>query len=131
MIFLEEWHAIQVLKRLGHGKKAIARQLGISRNTVKRHWHCNSPPAYQRARSEKILDPFAAQTKEMVGKKFIGSRIFQELTKLGYTGSLTSVYRYLRQFQDDLRDRTTIHFETFAGQQWIGLQLFWKSDRVT
>lgn len=124
---MEEWHAIQVLKRQGHGKKTIARQLGISKNTVKRHWNCKSPPAYQRAASEKMLDPFAPQIKEMVGKQFIGTRIFQELNELGYTGSLTSVYRYLRQFQDDLRDRTTIHFETSPGQQ---MQYDWKEWSV-
>ena len=56
---MEEWHAIQVLKRQGHGKKAIARQLGISKNTVKRHWHSQSPPTYQRTVPEKILDSYA------------------------------------------------------------------------
>ena len=59
----------------------------------------------------------------MVGKHFIGTRIFQELTGMGYTGSLTTLYRYLRQFQDEARDRTTIHFETAPGQQ---MQYDWK-----
>jgi hypothetical protein len=35
VISMEEWHAIKVLKRQGHGKKAVARQLGIAWNTVK------------------------------------------------------------------------------------------------
>ncbi|MBW1987855.1 MAG: IS21 family transposase [Deltaproteobacteria bacterium] len=125
---MEEWHAIQVLKRQGHGKKAIARQLGISKNTVKRHWNKQTPPTYQRTASEKMLDPFATQIQEMVAKHFIGTRIFQELTDLGYTGSLTSVYRYLRQFQDDERNRTTIHFETSPGQQ---MQYDWKEWQVS
>jgi transposase len=123
VISMEEWHAIQVLKRQGHGKKAIARQLGISKNTVKRHWHSQSPPTYQRTGPEKMLDPFAPQIKEMVGQQFIGTRIFQELTDMGYTGSLTTLYRYLRQFQDEVRDKTTIHFETSPGQQ---MQYDWK-----
>jgi len=120
---MEEWHAIQVLKRQGHGKKASARQLGISKNTVKRHWNRKSPPTYQRTAAEKKLDPFAPQIMEMVGKQFIGTRIFQELTGLGYTGSLTSVYRYLRQFQDKADDKTTIRFETAPSQQ---MQYDWK-----
>lgn len=120
---MEEWHAIQVLKRQGHGKKAIARQLGISKNTVRRYWHSQSPPTYQRTGPGKMLDPFAPQIQEMVGKQFIGTRIFQELTDLGYTGSLTTLYRYLRQFQDEADHKATIHFETLPGKQ---MQYDWK-----
>lgn len=124
---MEEWHAIQVLKRQGHGKKAIARQLGISKNTVKRYWNRQAPPAYQRAAAAKMLDPYASRIKEMVGQQFIGTRIFQELIDMGYTGSLTTVYRYLRQFQDQAGDRVTIHFETSPGQQ---MQYDWKEWQV-
>ncbi len=80
---MEQWHTIQVLKRQGLKKKAIARQLGLSKNTVKRYWNRQSPPAYRRAAPEKLLDPFAPQIKEMVGQQFIGTRIFQELTARG------------------------------------------------
>ena len=45
---MEVWHTIQVLKRQGLKKRAIARQLGISRNTVKRYWHSQAPPKYPR-----------------------------------------------------------------------------------
>jgi transposase len=120
---MEEWHTIQVLKRQGMKKKAIARKLGISKNTVKRYWKRQSPPAYQRAPAEKLLEPYAFQIKEMVGQQFIGTRIFQELTGLGYTGSLTTVYRYLRQFQDEADNKATIHFETLPGKQ---MQYDWK-----
>ncbi len=46
---MEEWHAIQVLKRQGHGKKAVARPLKISRKTVKRYGDSLAPPSYRRA----------------------------------------------------------------------------------
>jgi transposase len=124
---MKEWHAIQVLKRQGVKKKAIARQLGISKNTVKRYWKRQSPPAYQRAEAEKMLDPYATQIKAMVDQQFIGTRIFQELAGMGYTGSLTSVYRYLRQFQDEPGDRATIRFETSPGLQ---VQYDWKEWQV-
>lgn len=120
---MEEWHAIQVLKRQGHGKKAIARQLGISKNTVKRYWNRQTPPAYRRANPVKLLDPYGPQINEMVNQQFIGTRIFQELIAMGYTGSLTTLYRYLRQFHDEAGDRATIHFETPPGQQ---MQYDWK-----
>ena len=44
---MDVWHAIQVLRRQGQSKKAIARQLGISRNTVKRYLKRNTPPAFR------------------------------------------------------------------------------------
>jgi transposase len=127
VISVEEWHAIQVLKRQGHGKKAVARQLKISRNTVKRYWDSQAPPSYQRPAPVKMLDPYVPQVREMMAKRFIGTRIFHELTSLGYTGSLTSVYRYLKQLQDDRSERVTIHFETPPGHQ---MQYDWKEWQV-
>jgi transposase len=124
---VEEWHAIQVLKRQGHGKKAVARQLKISRNTVKRYWDSQAPPSYRRAATMKKLDPYAPQIREMMAKRFIGTRIFQELRQLGYTGSLTTVYRSLRQLRDHESHRTTIHFETPPGHQ---MQYDWKEWQV-
>jgi transposase len=123
VITVKEWHTIQVLKRQGVKKKAIAWELGISKNTVKRYWKRQSPPQYQRVPAEKLLDSYSFQIKEMVGQQFIGTRIFQELTGMGYTGSLTTVYRYLRQFQDEVDNRATIHFETLPGKQ---MQYDWK-----
>lgn len=124
---MEEWHAIQVLKRQGHGKKAVARQLGIARNTVKRHWDCQGPPAYQRSLQKKLLDAYTPQIKDMIDRRFIGTRIFQELLQLGYTGSLTTVYRGVRQFKNHESHKTTIHFETPPGHQ---MQYDWKEWQV-
>lgn len=64
----------------------------------------------------------------MVGQQFIGTRIFQELTGLGYTGSLTTVYRYLRQFQDEADNKATIRFESLPGKQ---MQYDWKEWQVS
>lgn len=113
---MEEWHAIQVLKRQGHGKKAVARQLGISRNTVKRHWDCQGPPAYRRALQEKMLDAYTPQIKDMIDQHFIGTRIFQELLQLGYTGSLTTVYRGVRQFKHHESHKHIPAFRANKGQ---------------
>ncbi len=126
---MDVWHAIQVLRRQGQSKKAIARQLGISRNTVKRYLRRNTPPAYQRKPEEKLLDRYAEQIKDMVAQGFIGTRVFKELARLGYQGSLTTLYRYLRQFQElrEAAEKTTIHFETPPGQQ---MQYDWKEWQV-
>jgi hypothetical protein len=50
----------------------------------------------------KMLDPYALQIRVMMARGFIGTRIFHELTSLGYTGSLTNDSRHLKQLQDGL-----------------------------
>lgn len=125
VISMEVWHTIQVLKKQGKSRKAIARDLGISKNTVKRYWRLNDAPHYSRKPAGRELDRFALQIEEMVKKQFIGTRIHHELMLLGYEGSLASVYRYLEQFQDARRsaEKTTIRFETEPGRQ---MQYDWK-----
>ncbi len=54
---MDVWHAIQVLKRLGKGKKTIARELRISKTTVKRYWDQNTPPAVNGQAIEDHLWP--------------------------------------------------------------------------
>lgn len=120
---MEVWHTIQVLKRHGKGKKAIARELGISKNTVKRYWRLEGPPRYRRKPAGKELDAFAAPIAEMVQRGFIGTRIFDELQALGYAGSLASVYRYTEPMCRLRAEKTTIRFETEPGQQ---MQYDWK-----
>jgi len=116
---MDVWHAIQVLKRQGKGKKTIARELKISKTTVKRYWDQNTPPAYIRGPQEKMLDSYAPQIQAMLDQKFIGTRIFNELGQTGYTGSITSLYRYLQHCrgQKEQAEKTTIHFETPPGKQ--------------
>jgi DNA-binding CsgD family transcriptional regulator len=45
------WEAVQAAKRRGLSKHAIARELGISRNTVKRYLTADRPPTYPPKRS--------------------------------------------------------------------------------
>ncbi|GAA4333189.1 hypothetical protein GCM10023144_24200 [Pigmentiphaga soli] len=51
---------IRVLARQGHGIKAIARELGVSRNTVRRYLRGEAtPPSYgPRAARPRKLDPY-------------------------------------------------------------------------
>lgn len=120
MITLEDWVTIRNLHAKGHGKKAIAKILGISKNTVKAALRKDSPPTYQRNVSfdNKLIAPYVENINDMYLKKdLIGTRIFTEISKDGYQGSLTTLYRYLKTLSQEMDVRVTCRFETEPGEQ--------------
>lgn len=100
---MQKWAAIRQLGEQKYGKREIARMLGGSRNTVKRALKQEELPKYRRTKFPvKKIDPFSRAVKEMLWKKkFIGTRILFEIKKEGYTGSLTTLYRYLKKIKKD------------------------------
>ena len=66
-----------------------------------------------------MLNPYSPQVKGMIDQKFTGTRIFHELGQMGYTGSITSLYRYLKHCRghNEPAAKTTIYFETPPGKQ--------------
>ena len=65
MISQEEHMEIQILKRQGYRKKEIARELGISKNTVKKYLQREEPPSYtKRGPQPSKLDPFNVSSTE-------------------------------------------------------------------
>lgn len=49
---------VNALKKQGMAIKAIARETGVARNTVKKYLIHNAVPCYQRATRPSKLDPF-------------------------------------------------------------------------
>lgn len=119
MITMQKWAAIRELNEQGYGKRTIARMLGVSRNTVKRVLKQEDIPKYERQKlPSKKIDPFLEIAKEMFWEKeYIGTRILTEIKKEGYTGSLTTLYRFLRKIKKDPPTKTTSRYETDPGEQ--------------
>jgi transposase len=120
MITVEAWTTIRYLRAQGKSVRAIARELGLARNTVRAALRQDAPPHYVRPkRHNPKLEPFIAQIEEMVLQKhFIGSRVFRELRALGYQGGRTALYDYLRTLKTaSQRARLTERFETEPAQQ--------------
>lgn len=67
MLTVEDWAEIRRLHR-GEGMpiKAIARHLGIARNTVRRALASHEPPRYQRASKGSIVDAVEPQIRELL-----------------------------------------------------------------
>lgn len=118
MLEVDEWTTICILHARGYGKKTIARMLGISRNTVKRALASCEAPRYERRPMPTKVTPFKDHVERMYREQdLIGTRIFAELKKLGYTGSLTTLYRYLRSLGPKKLAKVTCRFETGPGSR--------------
>lgn len=120
MISMEAWTTIRYLRSLGHSIRSIAKELNISRNTVKKALKSEHPPSCKRGpRINPDLDPFCEVIREMlIRKKFIGTRILREIHKSGYDGSNAAFYRYLSKIKVDLpNSKVSERYETGPGIQ--------------
>jgi transposase len=120
MITVEAWTTIRYLHAQGKSVRAIAKELGLSRNTVRGALRAEQAPRYTReARPNPKLEPFRSQIEEMyLQKQFIGSRILVELRRLGYQGGASALYAHLRTLKEARQSsRVSERFETPPGQQ--------------
>jgi len=120
LLRVEEWMDIRSLRKEGHSIKAIVRQTGFSRNTVRRVLREAGPGAYRTPERASQLDPFKAYVKERYDSCGLSAvRLEGEIRGMGYTGSIWTVRRYLgslRPEQERLR-KLTVRFETPPGKQ--------------
>lgn len=119
MITMNEWWTIRILKSKGLSIKKIARQLGFSRNTVRKYLRSDKPPQYTNTQqvNQKIA-PYVDVIKVMVTNDFIGSRILEELRKKGYQGPQATFYRHLKHLKGGiLPNKAVMRYETKPGEQ--------------
>jgi len=119
---LQEWAAVQELYKRKISIRGIAKQLGMSRNTVRKLLKASELPQYHRTVYPSKLGPYKEQIYEWRGPpyEFNGTRIFNELKKRGYTGSIGPVYRYLKIVDEDterISSKATVRIETPPGDQ--------------
>ena len=114
---------IKVLKKQGMPTKAIARELGIARNTVKKYLNQDDwKPKYVRTspRPSK-LDPFKAYINQRIEDAkpdwIPAAVLFQEITELGYTGKIRILSSYIAQFKPAPKADPVVRFETAPGLQ--------------
>ncbi|ENM5740628.1 transposase, partial [Vibrio mimicus] len=112
---------IHVRFKQGQSLRRIARELGISRNTVKRHLNQQQMPSYS-TRPSKIskLEPFKPYLHkriDMAKPNWIpASVLFEEIRQRGYPGGVSMLRSYLAQFKQSTPE-PVIRFETQPGQQ--------------
>jgi len=129
MISIDKWTTIRTLYKQGQSKRAISKILGVSRNTVKKALTMDEVPKYKRApKDDKLLSRFEDFILKMMEQNLIGTRIYKELQKQGYGGSITTVYRFIKANKTKAESRkTTTRFETAPGEQ---AQFDWSPYKV-
>ncbi len=128
---MDLWVEIKSRSACGLGIRAIARELHISRNRVRRVLRGELSAAAQRKKRpfSKVL-PFKKDILAMLSKGFIGTRILYELRKIGYTGGNTLVHLFLQSLGEEnprFNEKATVRFETDPGFQ---SQFDWSPYRI-
>ena len=112
---------ILTLHRRGLKQRAIARKLGISRNTVKKyidHPELAFAPARRRTRRSQ-LDAYQDNIRAWLEEdsNYRASWIYDRLTTMGFAGSYEIVKRRVRQIKDNYHKVAYMRFETEPGYQ--------------
>ena len=114
------------MKGRGHSARAIARELGLVRNTVLRY--LKSPevikPQPRPLRGSK-LDPYTDHIDHRLSKGLENYHVLlREVRALGYEGGYTTVADYVRPRRRARQPQATLRFETGPGEQ---AQVDWSS----
>lgn len=137
---VQDWISVHRLYRNGIPKRQIARQLKMSKNTVKKLLKEKEEPKYNREIYKTKVDEY----KELIYKWYLnpeydfnGTRIFRELQKIGYSNSISPVYTYLRKLKEEknlISQKATIRIETPLGDQaqfdWSPYKMIIDNEKV-
>ena len=107
------------LKGRGRSARAIARELGLARNTVLRYL---KPPEAIRPQPRppqgSKLDPYTEYLEHRMSEGLENCRVLlREIRGLGYEGSYTTVADYARPRRRARQPQATMRFETAPGEQ--------------
>lgn len=113
---------IHVLHRQGNSIRAIAKELAVSRNTVRRYLRdLAAAPVYpDRAPRPTKLDPYKAYIADRIEAAkphwIPASVLFEEIRARGYNGGLTRLRSYVAEFKITTNE-PVVRFETPPGKQ--------------
>lgn len=138
---VKDWITIKRMYERGIPIRQIARELKISRNTVKRLIKVDEEPKYKKRMYETKIDPYIEEIRMWYldpSYNFIGTRIYRELVKRNYRGSISPIYRYLSTLKDEKVNiplKATKRIETPLGDQaqfdWAHYSMNIGKERIT
>ena len=114
---------IRVMARQGKGIREIAREMGVSRNTVRRYVRETGAPRYKARRPRPMkLDPYKAYLTERVRRAqpawLPATVLLREIRAQGYGGGISQLKVFLAPMKPVRNDGgPVVRFETAPGQQ--------------
>ncbi len=127
MVGVEAALEVRVLHRHGKSIREIARETGVSRNTVRRYLRDEEAARYKpRPPRPTKLDPFKRYLIERVGaaapEAIPASVLLMELRERGYPGGYTMLKLFVASLRPKQPVEPVIRFETGPGEQ---MQVDW------
>lgn len=121
MLTQEQAVEIRVMARRGEGIRQIARQLGCSRNTVRRYLREDEARRYgpraPRATKLDAFKPYLLERIEQARPRWIPATVLlREISARGYDGGISQLKAWLAPFKR-AEAEPVVRFETPAGQQ--------------
>lgn len=119
-------HQTVVLTDQGMSRRAVARALGVSRNTIKQilrkrgaardTGHCALPATAVRAPRAALIDTLAPRVLELLQKypDITAQRVFETLRDEGFKGGYTGVKRHLRRVRPKQAPTPSLETPTFG-----------------
>jgi transposase len=113
---------LQILHKQGKSLKALARETGLSINTVRKYVREQCEPSYQpRPERAKKLEQYCDYLKQRVAQAasdwLPATVLYQEIVLKGYKGSLSLLRGYLRTLKPVKPVAPVVRFETEPGKQ--------------
>ncbi|WMT44422.1 MAG: IS21 family transposase [Cuniculiplasma divulgatum] len=108
---------IRDMKDRGMSIKSIARELSISRNSVRKYLKSEPKNKQNRKRGSK-LDPYREKIRALIDEHNLSAvRILEEIRKIGYNGGYTILKEYCHELRKDRRIQAVYRYETDPGKQ--------------
>jgi transposase len=126
MLNPDQFMDLKLLHQQGHSIRQIAKQTGLSRNTVRKALRAKAPPVFKTPQRSSKLDPFKDYLRQRHTECGLSAvRLLQELEPMGYSGSIDLLRRFLKPLKAPAKAlaKATVRFETPPGQQ---AQADWK-----
>ena len=113
---------IKILRKQGKSIKGIAKELGVSKNTVRKYLKPDSQPTYSsRPQRASKLDSFKPYLQERIAAAhpnwIPATVLFDELVERGYTGKIRILRSYLADYKPTKPEDPVVRFETLPGKQ--------------
>jgi transposase len=112
-------HTIHELSAQGKSLRAIAREVGIARNTVRRYLR-GKPEAVPRPKRGSVLDPYKPQIQRWMQEDHLYNCevMLERLREQGYKGNGTILRDYVRPFRPrNVGHQPVMRYETKPGEQ--------------